>query len=780
MLSPELEQILQQLYREARKAHYEFISLEHLLLVLIEEDASVPNVLKLCGADLKVVSEQLAASVAENTPLIPDHLLDTVETQPTLGFQRVIQRAMVHTQSAGKGLVEPLDVLVALMSETDSHAVYFLKLQSVTRFEVLRCIAHGATEDDEYKSFSDDPDNDSDDPVELKSGSLSDYTVNLNAEVKAGRIDPLIGRKHEMERLVQILCRRRKNNPLLVGEAGVGKTALAEGLAHQIVNGDIPDALKDAEVYALDMGSLLAGTKYRGDFEARIKSILKQLEKIPHAILFIDEIHTIIGAGSTSGGTMDASNLLKPALAKGSLRCIGATTYDEYRTIFDKDHALRRRFQKIDVVEPTISETVQILRGLKPMFEDFHQVRYTQGALEAAAELSARYINERFLPDKAIDVMDEAGAAQRILPKSKQKKVIGKAQIETVIAKVARIPEKTVSHDDKQVLQFLGRDLKNMVYGQENAIDALVAAVKMSRSGLALPDKPIGSFLFSGPTGVGKTEVALRAAFVAVMGGKQVAVLAPTTLLVEQHAQNFADRFADFPVKVASLSRFNNSKATKAALEGMADGTVDIVIGTHKLVQDDIKFKNLGLVIIDEEHRFGVRQKEQLKRLRANVDILTMTATPIPRTLSMALEGLRDFSLITTAPSRRLAVKTFVKPFSEGSVREAVLRELKRGGQVFFLHNEVDTIENMRERLETLLPEARIGVAHGQLRERELEVPHNMQVRPVFTQVDTGFLYGDSVVCGQTCRSDARSAAAGARGFSPDASELRIQTQAPR
>ena len=513
MLSPELEQILQQLYREARKAHYEFISLEHLLLVLIEEDASVPNVLKLCGADLKVVSEQLAASVAENTPQIPDHLLDTVETQPTLGFQRVIQRAMVHTQSAGKGLVEPLDVLVALMSETDSHAVYFLKLQSVTRFEVLRCIAHGATEDDEHKSFSDDPDNDSDDPVESKSGSLSDYTVNLNAEVKAGRIDPLIGRKHEMERLVQILCRRRKNNPLLVGEAGVGKTALAEGLAHQIVNGDIPDALKEAEVYALDMGSLLAGTKYRGDFEARVKSVLKQLEKIPHAILFIDEIHTIIGAGSTSGGTMDASNLLKPALAKGSLRCIGATTYDEYRTIFDKDHALSRRFQKIDVVEPTVAETVQILRGLKPMFEGFHQVRYTQGALEAAAELSARYINERFLPDKAIDVMDEAGAAQRILPKSKQKKVIGKAQIETVIAKVARIPEKTVSNDDKQVLQFLGRDLKNMVYGQENAIDALVAAVKMSRSGLALPDKPIGSFLFSGPTGVGKTEVAKQLAY---------------------------------------------------------------------------------------------------------------------------------------------------------------------------------------------------------------------------------------------------------------------------
>lgn len=515
MLAPELEQILQQLYREARNAHYEFISLEHLLLVLIEEDAAVPNVLKLCGADLKILSEQLAASVVENTPKIPDHLLDTVETRPTLGFQRVMQRAMVHTQSAGKAAVEPLDVLVALMSETDSHAVYFLGLQSVTRFEVLRCIAHGSPDEDENDGnySSDGMDDDNENRTKPGKNPLSAYTVNLNAEVKAGRIDPLIGRKHEMERLVQILCRRRKNNPLLVGEAGVGKTALAEGLAHQIVNGGIPDVLKDAEVYALDMGSLLAGTKYRGDFEARIKSILKQLEKIPHAILFIDEIHTIIGAGSTGGGTMDASNLLKPALAKGSLRCIGATTYDEYRTIFDKDHALSRRFQKIDVVEPSVAETVQILRGLKPMFEDFHQVRYTQGALEAAAELSARYINERFLPDKAIDVMDEAGAAQRILPKSKQKKVIGKAQIETVIAKVARIPEKTVSHDDKQVLQFLDRDLNNMVYGQENAIDALVAAVKMSRSGLGLPDKPIGSFLFSGPTGVGKTEAAKQLAY---------------------------------------------------------------------------------------------------------------------------------------------------------------------------------------------------------------------------------------------------------------------------
>lgn len=508
MISPELEHILQLLYTEARSRRFEFISLEHLLLVLLEDDDNVPAVLKKCGSDLRILAEQLEQSIDENTPEIPSALLDETETQPTLGFQRVIQRAMVHTQSAGKASVEPLDVLVALMSEADSHAVYFLKLQSITRFEVLQCIAHGSDADERISDGIN-----SEEDAANKGNPLENYTLNLNEEVKAGRIDPLIGRKHEMERLVQILCRRRKNNPLLVGEAGVGKTALAEGLAHQIVHGEVPEVLRGAQVFSLDMGALLAGTKYRGDFEARVKVVLKKLENEPQAILFIDEIHTIIGAGSTSGGTMDASNLLKPALAKGGLRCIGATTYDEYRTIFDKDHALSRRFQKIDIAEPSIAETVQILRGLKPMFEDFHQVRYTQNALEAAAELSARYINERFLPDKAIDVMDEAGAAQRILPKSKQKKVIGKAQIEAVIAKVARIPEKNVSNDDKQVLQFLSRDLKNMVYGQDNAIEALVAAVKMSRSGLGLPDKPIGSFLFSGPTGVGKTEVAKQLAF---------------------------------------------------------------------------------------------------------------------------------------------------------------------------------------------------------------------------------------------------------------------------
>lgn len=509
MISVELERILQHVYADARARGYEFISLEHLLLTLIEQSEPVAELLQALNVDCAVLSEQLISSIVENTPVLPDGMLERTETEPTLGFQRVLQRAIVHAQSADKHDVKPVDVLAALMSEKESPAVYFLQLQSVTRYDVLNYLAHGKTP--EHGSSSDAHEEQVAGAQEQD--ALSNYTINLNAEVLAGRIDPLIGRQHEMERLVQVLCRRRKNNPLLVGEAGVGKTALAEGLAHQIVYGQVPDTLKGASVFSLDMGALLAGTKYRGDFEARVKAVLKQLAQIPNAVLFVDEIHTIIGAGSVSGGTMDASNLLKPALAKGQLRCIGATTYDEYRTIFDKDHALSRRFQKIDVVEPSVSETVQILYGLKPMFEDFHQVRYTKAALEAAAELSARYINERFLPDKAIDVMDEAGAAQRILPKSKQKKVIGKAQIESVIAKVARIPEKTVSHDDKQVLQYLGRDLKNMVFGQDAAIEALVAAVKMARSGLGQPDKPIGSFLFSGPTGVGKTEVARQLAF---------------------------------------------------------------------------------------------------------------------------------------------------------------------------------------------------------------------------------------------------------------------------
>ena len=510
MISDALEQILQDLYADARARSYEMITLEQLLLALMEHSAEVQQTLEALHVDLDILSGQLTASIRDNTPTLPKSLLDKTDTQPTLGFQRVMQRAIIHAQSVEKRQVRPLDVLVAMMNEKDCPAVYFLQLQSVGRTELLRHLAHGGAEENGRPSENED---DEAAPAAVGGDALAKYTVNLNAEAQAGRIDPLIGRKAEMERLVQVLCRRRKNNPLLVGEAGVGKTALAEGLAWQIVRGLVPEALAGGTVYMLDMGALLAGTKYRGDFEARIKNVVKALDETEGAILFIDEIHTVIGAGSTSGGTMDASNLLKPALAKGRLRCIGATTYDEYRTIFSKDHALSRRFQKIDVAEPGTAETADILRGLKPMFEQFHDVRYTNGAIEAAAELSARYITDRFLPDKAIDVMDEAGAAQKILPKSKQKKVIGKAQIEAVVAKIARIPEKTVSNDDRQTLKNLARNLKNMVFGQDTAIDALAAAVKMSRSGLGQPDKPIGSFLFSGPTGVGKTEVARQLAY---------------------------------------------------------------------------------------------------------------------------------------------------------------------------------------------------------------------------------------------------------------------------
>ncbi|MGF6147208.1 ATP-dependent Clp protease ATP-binding subunit ClpA [Kingella potus] len=510
MISDALEQILQDLYADARARSYEMITLEQLLLALTEHSGEVQKTLEELHVDLDILSGQLAASIRDNTPMLPKNLLDKTDSQPTLGFQRVMQRAIIHAQSVERRQVRPLDVLVAMMNEKDCPAVYFLQLQSVGRTELLRHLAHGSTEE----SSSRPSENEDEEAVPAAGGdALAKYTVNLNAEVQAGRIDPLIGRKAEMERLVQVLCRRRKNNPLLVGEAGVGKTALAEGLAWQIVHSRVPEVLAEGTVYMLDMGALLAGTKYRGDFEARIKNVVKALDETEGAILFIDEIHTVIGAGSTSGGTMDASNLLKPALAKGRLRCIGATTYDEFRTIFSKDHALSRRFQKIDVAEPGVAETADILRGLKPMFERFHDVRYTSGAIEAAAELSDRYINDRFLPDKAIDVMDEAGAAQKILPKSKQKKVIGKAQIEAVVAKIARIPEKTVSNDDRQILKNLARNLKNMVFGQDAAIDALAAAVKMSRSGLGLPDKPVGSFLFSGPTGVGKTEVARQLAY---------------------------------------------------------------------------------------------------------------------------------------------------------------------------------------------------------------------------------------------------------------------------
>ncbi|MDO4693134.1 MAG: ATP-dependent Clp protease ATP-binding subunit ClpA [Eikenella sp.] len=512
MLSEQLEHILQITYAEARARHHEFIGIEHLLLSLIREDRDVEAVLQGCGVNLTLLGKQLAESIEENTPLLPEAALPRTETEPTLGFQRVMQRAILHAQSADQRLVRPVDVLVAVLSEKSSHAVYFLDLQGVGRSEVLNYIAHGIRPDAEQDS-RETPKNEAGEPAEDAQNALGKYTVNLNEEVRADRIDPLIGRQAEMERLLQTLCRRRKNNPLLVGEAGVGKTALAEGLAHRLVHGDIPDSLAGATVFALDMGALLAGTKYRGDFEARIKAVLKQLAETDNAILFIDEIHTIIGAGSTSGGTLDASNLLKPALAKGQLRCIGATTYGEYRTIFEKDHALSRRFQKIDINEPSVQETVQILKGLKPAFEAFHQIRFSPNALQAAAELSARYLNDRFLPDKAIDLIDEAAAAQRILPKSKQRKTIDSAQIEAVVAKIARIPEKTVSQDDKETLRHLERNLKSMVFGQDAAIEALAAAIKMSRSGLGHSDKPIGSFLFSGPTGVGKTEVARQLAY---------------------------------------------------------------------------------------------------------------------------------------------------------------------------------------------------------------------------------------------------------------------------
>lgn len=507
MISAQLEQILQYAYTRARLQRHEFVGVEHLLLALLEKNHEVSEVLRAVGGDIALLQSQLIASIQENTPKFESAQTTEAETQPSVGFQRVLQRAMIHVQSADKEEVSPLDALVAIMSEKDSHAVYFLDLQSINRLEVLRYIAHGRQDEDNT------PQNDT--PAEDKpaaKSALSQFTVNLNAEVLAGRIDPLIGREAEMERLLQTLCRRRKNNPLLVGEAGVGKTALAEGLAYRVVHDKVPEALKGASVLALDMGALLAGTKYRGDFEARIKAVLKELADIETAVLFIDEIHTIIGAGSVSGGTMDASNLLKPALAKGRLRCIGATTYDEYRTVFAKDHALSRRFQKIDITEPSVDETVAILQGLKPAFEAFHQIRYTRSALRAAAELSARYINERFLPDKAIDIIDEAAAAQKILPKSRQKKTIGAAEIEAMVAKVARIPEKTVSHDDKEILRFLADDLKQQVYGQDKAIDTLATAVKVARAGLNPPDKPVGSFLFTGPTGVGKTEVAKQLA----------------------------------------------------------------------------------------------------------------------------------------------------------------------------------------------------------------------------------------------------------------------------
>jgi ATP-dependent Clp protease ATP-binding subunit ClpA len=509
MIAQELEVSLHMAFMDARQKRHELITVEHLLLAMIDNPTAA-EVMRSCGAKLEILRTELNQYIEEHTPTVNGQ--DEVDTQPTLGFQRVIQRAMLHVQSSGKKEVTGANVLVAIFGEKDSHAVFFLHQQGVTRLDVVNFISHGVSKIAET-SKSENVDQEADAEA-IPNGALENYTLNLNAQVAAGKIDPLIGRGPELERVVQTLCRRRKNNPLLVGEAGVGKTAIAEGLARRIVEKDIPDVLANATVYSLDMGALVAGTKYRGDFEQRLKAVMKQLAEKPEAILFIDEIHTLIGAGSASGGTLDASNLLKPALSNGTLKCIGATTYQEYRGVFEKDHALARRFQKIDVAEPSVAETIEILKGLKSRFESHHNVKYAISALTTAAELSAKYINDRHLPDKAIDVIDEAGAAQRILPKSKQKKVIGNKEIEDIIAKIARIPPKNISSDDRSTLKTLERDLKAVVFGQDKAIEVLTSAVKMARSGLGQSNKPIGNFLFSGPTGVGKTEVAKQLAYI--------------------------------------------------------------------------------------------------------------------------------------------------------------------------------------------------------------------------------------------------------------------------
>ena len=514
MIAQELEVSLHMAFVDARASRHEFITVEHLLAALLD-NATAVEVLKACAVNIAELRAQLKNFINDNTPVVPGN--DEVDTQPTLGFQRVIQRAIMHVQSTsnGKKEVTGANVLVAIFGEKDSHAVYFLQQQGVTRLDVVNFISHGVRKD---QAESVKPAEAAQETEEAgssgKESPLEQYTQNLNVLAKQGKIDPLIGRDSEVERVIQVLCRRRKNNPLLVGEAGVGKTAIAEGLAWRIVKGDVPEILADATVYSLDMGALLAGTKYRGDFEQRLKSVLKSLKDSEHGVLFIDEIHTLIGAGAASGGTLDASNLLKPALSNGQLKCIGATTFTEYRGIFEKDAALSRRFQKVDVVEPTVDQTVQILRGLKSRFEEHHGVKYASAALVAAAELSSRYINDRHLPDKAIDVIDEAGAAQRILPKSKQKKTIGRPEIEEIVAKIARIPPQSVTVDDRSKLQTLDRDIKSVVFGQDPAIEALASAIKMTRAGLGKIDRPIGSFLFSGPTGVGKTEVAKQLAYI--------------------------------------------------------------------------------------------------------------------------------------------------------------------------------------------------------------------------------------------------------------------------
>ncbi|WP_117233247.1 ATP-dependent Clp protease ATP-binding subunit ClpA [Vibrio maerlii] len=510
MLNKELESSLNGAFARARDKRHEFMTVEHLLLALIDND-SAREALVACGADLEAIRQELDIFIDQTTPLIPESD-ETRETQPTLSFQRVLQRAVFHVQSSGRSEVSGANVLVAIFSEQESHAAYLLKKNDISRLDVVNFISHGIT-----KASSDDSSEPSSNSFQSEGSEeipaeerLDSFATNLNDVAKKGNIDPLIGRDKELERTIQVLCRRRKNNPLLVGEAGVGKTAIAEGLAWRIVEGQVPEVIQNSVIYSLDIGSLLAGTKYRGDFEKRFKSILKQLEKEDDAILFIDEIHTIIGAGAASGGQVDAANLIKPLLSSGKLRCIGSTTYQEYSNIFEKERALSRRFQKIDVVEPSLDDTTKILMGLKPKYEAHHEVRYTNKALRAAVELSAKYINERHLPDKAIDVIDEAGAKSRLVPASKRKKTVGVADIEAMVAKMARIPEKSVSSSDKDILQNLDDKMKMLVFGQNKAIDVLSEAIKLTRAGLGADNKPVGSFLFAGPTGVGKTEVTVQ------------------------------------------------------------------------------------------------------------------------------------------------------------------------------------------------------------------------------------------------------------------------------
>ncbi len=511
MLDKELEYTLNLAFKEARAKRHEFVTVEHLLIALLENSAAV-EVLRACGANVNRLRNNLIEFVDRTTPIIPPHIHDR-DTQPTLGFQRVLQRAVFHVQSSGKTEVTGANVLAAIFSEQESQSVYLIRQENVSRLDVINFISHGSTKPKSYRE-GDQFGGHYMDEGEGEQGEgggnvspLEQFTTNLIARAKLGLIDPLVGREDEIERTIQILCRRRKNNPLLVGEAGVGKTAIAEGLARFIVEKKVPSILEDAVIYELDLGSLLAGTKYRGDFEKRLKSVLHQLKEQKGAILFIDEIHTIIGAGAASGGLMDVSNLIKPLLASGELTCIGSTTYKEYRGIFEKDHALARRFQKIDIKEPTVDQTIEILKGLRSRFESHHGLKYSDDSLEAAAKLSARYISDRRLPDKAIDLIDEVGAFQYLVPEANRKKIIETNDIEKVVAKIARVPERNVSTSDREVLKNLVRDLRMMIFGQEDAINTLGAAVRLSRSGLRDPNKPIGSFLFSGPTGVGKTEV---------------------------------------------------------------------------------------------------------------------------------------------------------------------------------------------------------------------------------------------------------------------------------